>query len=251
MASPRRGRPASDNPLPTGSLETIGSRLRDARLQLGISLREMARRINVSPSFVSQVELGKARPSVGTLYAFVSELNLSLDDLMTEQVPRPAAGGGPETAGHAPWMRLSEPTTPVVNGPFPWPSPPSPMQPAETRKTIHLPGVTWQRLTSQDDPMVEFLHVVYEPGGESCTESKMIRHGGHEYGHVVSGVLDVQVDFEHYRLEPGDSMHFDSVSPHRLYNAGDEECVSIWVVVGRRVDGRLSVGEHDLSHGPH
>jgi len=244
VASPRARRPRADNPIASGSLESIGSRLREARLQLDISLREMARRINVSPSFVSQVELGKARPSVGTLYAFVSELNLSLDDLMTDQVegaaPVPVLGPAVEQPH---WTRLSEP--------YPWPVLTSPMQPAVGRKTIHLPGVTWQRLTSQDDPMVEFLHVAYEPGGESCPADKMIRHGGHEYGHVVSGVLDVQVEENHYRLGPGDSMHFDSALPHRLFNAGDEECVSIWVVVGRRVDPRVSAAEHDVERGPH
>ncbi len=72
VAGPQTPRVRSDGASAAGSLETIGSRLRQARLQLNISLREMARRINVSPSFVSQVELGKARPSVGTRDAFGS-----------------------------------------------------------------------------------------------------------------------------------------------------------------------------------
>jgi quercetin dioxygenase-like cupin family protein len=110
--------------------------------------------------------------------------------------------------------------------------------------------VTWQRLTSQDDPMVEFLHVTYEPGGESCPETKLMRHGGHEYGHMISGRLDVQVGFEHYQLGPGDSIHFDSATPHRLHNAYDEDCMSIWVVVGRRVDPRVSGPHHDVVHLP-
>ena len=48
-----------------------GQAIRAAREQRGLSLRELARRVNVSPSFVSQIELGKANPSVGTLYSLV------------------------------------------------------------------------------------------------------------------------------------------------------------------------------------
>ena len=55
------------------------------REQRGLSLRELARRVNVSPSFVSQIELGKANPSVGTLYSLVSVLGTTLDDLIGEQ----------------------------------------------------------------------------------------------------------------------------------------------------------------------
>ncbi|MGZ4393265.1 MAG: helix-turn-helix domain-containing protein, partial [Gaiellaceae bacterium] len=37
----------------------VGARLRAARESLGISLRELARRIGVSPSLVSQIELDR------------------------------------------------------------------------------------------------------------------------------------------------------------------------------------------------
>ena len=48
----------------------------------GLSLRELASRVAVSPSFITQIERGKANPSVGTLYALVTELGASLDELM-------------------------------------------------------------------------------------------------------------------------------------------------------------------------
>ena len=45
-----------------------------------------------------------------------------------------------------------------------------------------------------------------------------MRHGGREYGHVLSGRLEVQIGFETYSVGPGDSIHFDSTTPHRLSN---------------------------------
>src|ERR671911_272011 len=59
----------------------VGQRLREAREQEGLSLRELARRLELSASALSQIETGKSRPSVKTLYAIVSELGISLDEL--------------------------------------------------------------------------------------------------------------------------------------------------------------------------
>lgn len=64
----------------------MGAAIREARLASGISLGELGRRVGVSASFISQVELGRATPSIGTLYTVVSELDLSLDSL-----PRPSS----------------------------------------------------------------------------------------------------------------------------------------------------------------
>src|ERR1700733_4111879 len=62
--------------------ETVGRRVREERLRQQIGVRELARRVGVSASLISQVELGKASPSVGTLYPIVNELGLSLDELL-------------------------------------------------------------------------------------------------------------------------------------------------------------------------
>lgn len=94
----------SDTAIEVGTSDTaaqmnvqMGLRLRGAREGAGMSLREMARRVNLSPSFISQVELGRTAPSVGTLYAIVTELGLSLDSLMAEDVaPRDMESAEPE-----------------------------------------------------------------------------------------------------------------------------------------------------------
>src|SRR5512132_16808 len=59
----------------------VGQQLRSERERHGLSLRELARRLAISPSALSQIETGRSRPSVGTLYAIVTELGISLDEL--------------------------------------------------------------------------------------------------------------------------------------------------------------------------
>lgn len=205
----------------------LGRAIRAAREQRGLSLRELARRVEVSPSFVSQVELGKANPSVATLYALVAELGTTLDDLIGE-----AAGGlGPEVV---------DASVPVGGSPDAWLRVDVPVQPAAGRPRVEMSGVVWERLTHDHDPYVDFLHVEYAPGSSSCAPDQLMRHGGREYGHVVHGCLDVQVGFETYQLGPGDSIHFDSTTPHRLSNPYDEPCTAVWFVLARRDDARAS-----------
>ena len=60
----------------------IGEQLRTRRHARGLSLRELADRMGVSASLISQIERGRANPSVSTLYAMVAELDVSLDELL-------------------------------------------------------------------------------------------------------------------------------------------------------------------------
>ena len=107
-------------------------------------------------------------------------------------------------------------------------------------KVIQLAtGVRWERLAPPTPQDVDFLQVVYQPGSESCPPDSLMRHSGHEYGHVISGRMGVTVGFETYELGPGDSVAFDSTMPHRLFAIGDEAVEATWVVVGRRGDAQL------------
>ncbi len=59
----------------------IGERLREARQQRGMTVRGLARAIDVSASLISQIETGKSSPSVSTLYAITAALDISIEDV--------------------------------------------------------------------------------------------------------------------------------------------------------------------------
>ena len=185
----------------------IGEQLRARRHALGLSLRTLADRLGVSPSLISQIERGRANPSVSTLYAIVAELDVSLDELLF-------------TERRATANRVA-----------------GPIQRGNERHRIRLAsGVLWERLTTVSEPGVEFLYVIYEVGGASSAEDAYQRHSGHEWGYVISGELHVTIGFREYVLEPGDSISLDSTTPHRLANHGDTPVHAIWFVLGRDGD---------------
>ena len=196
-------------------LDAIGDRLREERVKAGISQRELARRLGLSASLISQLESGLSKPSVGTLYAIVTELGLSLDRVIRGE----DFDGGPSRSPS------NEVTSPLVH-------------PGE-RQTIDLAsGVRWEELTADTEDGVDFLHAIYEVGGASTPDESLMRHHGREYGYIISGQLGLQIGFQKYELNPGDSIAFDSTEPHRLYNRGDEPVHAIWFVVGRAADSR-------------
>ena len=76
----------------------VGNRLRAERERLGIGLRELARRVGVSPSLVSQIELDRVNPSVSTLYALVTELGMTMSDVFGDTARRSASSTSGATA---------------------------------------------------------------------------------------------------------------------------------------------------------
>src|SRR6187455_109895 len=62
--------------------DQIGARLRVERTRRGLSQRKLAQLVGVSPSLISQMESGKVQPSVATLFSIVTELGLSIDQLI-------------------------------------------------------------------------------------------------------------------------------------------------------------------------
>lgn len=212
----------------------VGERLREHRQEAGMSLRALARDVGVSPSLISQIEHGKATPSVGTLYAIVSELGISFDELFfdgprgAERPDEPAerhADTGNERLPSHHWQAPSE----------------GPVLRSGNRLTLTLAtGVRWERLTASHDPGVEFLYVTYPVGGESCPADKLMTHSGSEYGIVLEGRLGATVGEESYELERGDSIAFQSTTPHRIWTVGDNTAIAIWTVVGRDGDPRVN-----------
>jgi transcriptional regulator with XRE-family HTH domain len=205
--------------------DDVGRRIREHRVESNVSLRELARRLGISPSAISQIETGKSRPSVSTLYSIVTELGMSLDELFS-------GDGGKQLRRRSP--QPAEP--PAGEAP---PRGERHVQRAGSRLGIELEsGVRWQRLTPHPDPGADFLYVVYDVGGASAECDRFNRHSGREYGLLLSGRLEITVGFDDYELGPGDAICFDSMVPHRLRNIGGEPAHAVWFVIGREGDTR-------------
>ncbi|MEU5404175.1 cupin domain-containing protein [Streptomyces sp. NPDC005963] len=212
---------------------TLGSRLRAVRLDSGESVRGLARRVGCSASLLSQIELGKTAPSVGILYRLAHELDVSTDFLLRPESPpsresTTAEHGAPASAAHP----GAAPTGGFRSLQLLPPSYQAQIQRAENRRGIDFGnGVRWERLTTISDSQVDFLEIMYEPGGSSNTDDHSGGHEGFEYGIVTAGELTIRTGDEEYVLKQGDSIAFDSLTPHVFRNAGTTTARAIWFVV--------------------
>jgi transcriptional regulator with XRE-family HTH domain len=204
------------------SLPSLGARIRQARLERGMSVRGLARAAGVSASLVSQIETGKSQPSVSTLYAITTVLGISVGALFDarETAPVQSTAAAPGAVLHALAAFAAEPGRRI--GPL--------VGPAE-RQTLELDsGVVWERLGHVPGADVDFLLVTYRPGGSSSSSGGLMRHEGTEYGYLTSGALTLTLGFDEYTLRPGDAVCFESTTPHRYRNDGDEPAVGVWFV---------------------
>ena len=137
---------------PATELAQVGQRLRKLRVARGISLRELARTINVSPSLISHIELGKGAPSVKTLYALIAAFGIS----MSEVFQNDAANGSRQISSNGSFVgasgqALGDKTS--QSNKF--------VQRASTRRAIQLEhGFRWECLTPGTDPDVEFMETI-------------------------------------------------------------------------------------------
>jgi transcriptional regulator with XRE-family HTH domain len=198
VASGSDGRPGTDSA--RAAVDSIGERLRSIRQSRGLGVRELARRVGVTPSLLSQLERGTVNPSVVTLFRLAEALDATTDYFFGEEREAKSQPG------------------PVVR--------------QENRAKIRLSGgICWERLTPTDEHDFEFMHCIYPPGATSAAD--MQRHPGRVYGVLLEGQLDIDVGFTTYHLEPGDSIAFDASLPHRLTNPGNVPAHTIWVVLER------------------
>jgi len=208
-------------------MHDLGPRLKTIRLATNKSLREVARSLDVSPSFLSQIENGKSHPSVATLYSLARYLGVPVDTLFaatfdgnnstnssTAEITSRTSLDRPTDAWDEGGARIS-----LVN--------------AQNRSLLTMDsGVRWERLAATQEADINFMEIVYEPGAGSNANGDLVVHDGYEYGYALEGEIEITIGESVLNLSKNQSIGFDSSMPHRFRNAGTETFRGIWFVHG-------------------
>ncbi len=215
------------------SIPPVGDRIREERTRRSLSVRQLARDVGVSASLISQIENGRSRPSVSTLYAITQALGISVEDVFDTATEAAApAPTGPAAAS----ATAAAATLPSVAHALTATGRPDlalgPLVRPDQREVLELDsGVTWERLGRIAGAHVDFMLVTYAPGSSSSSTGQLMRHPGDEYGYLISGALVVTLAFVDHELGPGDAISFPSSTPHRYRNDGETPAVGIWAVI--------------------
>ena len=168
----------------------------------------------MSASLISQIETGKTEPSINTLFAMVSELELSVNEIVFDA----KQDAGPPSGAAAARARNGDGVSRGTGEPDPADAPESPVQRSTNRTSISLEsGVSWQRLTAQPDHNVDFLYLRYPPGSESTPPDSLMRHNGTEYGYILTGTASGLDRVRHVRDRAGrhDRLRLHAAAPLR------------------------------------
>ncbi len=168
-----------------------GQRFRRLRARRGLSLAQVARATGVSVGFLSALERGQMRSSVATLRRIARFYRTNILSLF-------------ETAGEN--RRLVRPAHRKI---------------LETKDGVRMELLAWGNTVMEP-------HLFRVKGGGGSGESYV--HEGEEFLHVLRGGFEIWLgDDEHYVLKTGDSLYFESSTPHRWRNPGRSEAWLLWV----------------------
>ncbi|MCU1357047.1 MAG: Transcriptional regulator, MerR family [Acidimicrobiales bacterium] len=167
----------------------VGRTVKARRMALALTIAELARRSEVSASFVSQLEAGQTSVSIPTLYRLANALGCSANALL----PPVGIRSHVTRSGTGPLMHASEGRQPQ-----------KPRLLSRTGSGVAL----------------EAYHYVMNPGDD---EQEWFEHPGEDLVYVIRGSVRVEfADGEAVVLEAGDSLHHDGVIAHRWALDGTE-----------------------------
>ncbi|MDD5584357.1 MAG: XRE family transcriptional regulator [Candidatus Omnitrophica bacterium] len=178
-------------------MKIVGVNIKRLREEKGITLRTLAKKLDVSASFLSQVETGKASPSLVSLKNIADALQTTVGSLI---------GEGQQITDN-----------PVVTEK-------DRKYMEETSKGMHIYLLTNPDANKQMEPLL-FRLDEHAHSGES-----LYKHFGQEFVLVLKGAIEISLNETVYVLRKGDSIYFNSSVPHAFKNIGREKAEAVWVV---------------------
>ena len=169
----------------------LGQKLRRIRLGQGLTLRELARKASCSPSFVSQIELNQASPTVANLSRICTALRISVSDFLQEEevLPVPVPLPNPEERALA--MRWSG-----------------------ARLCYIIPRTY--------TPPFAATMLLLEP--HSSTPPRHCRRSINEMACVITGEAEFHAGEEKFSLETNQALYYDLALDHSWHNPSSAPC---------------------------
>jgi transcriptional regulator with XRE-family HTH domain len=177
-------------------LVDVGERLRAIRTLRRYTLKSVAERADLSESFLSQVERGRANASVASLKRIAAALGVNVADLFEPN----GASGRPRVLRR------------------------------EARPHLAF-GTLGRKFMLTPRPLENLQVIVGELDAGGSTGDEPYTHGDSEELLVVlRGVLTLQLGSEVFELSAGDSIDYRSSVPHRLVNVGADPAEVMWII---------------------
>ena len=164
----------------------LGQRIKARRKELKLSLRDLAEQVNLTASFLSQVERDLTSPSIESLRKISEALDVPIFYFLVE------------TNAESPVVRRNQ------------------------RRKLILPdsNLIYELLTPDLNRKLEVVMVALEPGEHSAAIP--LRGHTEECIYVLQGQMEIALSEDVYSLASGDSIYFEGPMLRYLTAKGDE-----------------------------
>lgn len=169
----------------------IGNKLRDLRMQKGLTQEELADRAELSKGFISQMERNQTSPSIATLLDVLQCLGTNVSDFFREEEEDPVVFRKED---------FFEKKDPELKNTIEWIVP-------NSRKHVMEP-----------------ILLTLEKGGSSYPD---VPHEGEEFGYVLSGSVTVCIGTRRIRVKKGETFYFTPDKEHYITSAAGASL--LWV----------------------
>ena len=172
----------------------LGRRVKQLRLQKGLTLKEIEARVGVSATHVSEVERGKTSPTVGALCKIATALEVNASYLIDFPIGRSV----------------------------------SVTQPGQ-RLILTIPdGTISVEILTREQPYAELTLLLVTLQPEQPQGFVREARPGDKFIHVIEGLLEIAVGDRSFLLKRGDSLHFKASQAQRIQNLGEKPCRILW-----------------------
>jgi transcriptional regulator with XRE-family HTH domain len=179
-------------------MDQMGKRIKKIRESFGFSIKDLSTMIGVTSSLISQIERGKAFPSIVTLKKVAEALHTTVGELIGEN----------EDLDHRPLLK-----------------------PEERRFVKKNKNGTSLHMLSYHDPSKQIEPYIIQFSKNSDSEGIMTSNfPGQEFCYVLKGKFEAYVNDQQYSLNDGDGFYFNSNNPHIFKNISGKPADLLWII---------------------
>ena len=167
-------------------VQDIAARIKGLRLLLGITEEEAARVVNLSVEEYLQYESGEDDIPIGVLYALADYYQVDLTEILTGVSPK---------LQDVCYVKAGEGLK------------------VERYDQYDFQSLAYKYKNRKIEPLLVTLDARNNP--------ELVSHPGQEFNYCLEGTMKVVIGKAEYILEPGDSLYFNPIIPHKMLPVGD------------------------------
>jgi transcriptional regulator with XRE-family HTH domain len=174
-------------------MNPIGTKIKELRLENGLTQEELADRSELTKGFISQLERGLANPSITTLQDILEALGTNLSEFFADD---------------------EEEVIVFTESEY--------FEKIDEQNKIKIKWIVPNAQKYEMEPIL----IELKPGGVAYNDDA---HAGEEFGYLLDGEVLLKIGKRRYKIKKGETFYYTANKSHALENPTSKKAVVLWV----------------------